>query len=293
MNPARCLWSVSLGMLFLLSAATDASAGANDPVRAPDAGAGLLSLRTLGAVAIQEGAGAEAVSEYDLAGPYFLRSADPVPLGEIELKLFYGFDKPEDGSEEHEVEFVLEWGIAEDLEFILEVPVTIGEGKIEGNGDIAEFGFHIRHWKESGALPAFATRHLIRIPTGYHSDGIDYMARGLVTRTLVSDSLRLHFNPYLNVVNGNLDDDTRRFQYGAAIGVDYRLSDAWLLIADYQFRSGDEEGVGGQHLLEFGADWTIAPDQKISFQTEFDIDGDGHGTEFGFRLGYIVTLENG
>lgn len=134
---------------------------------------------------------------------------------------------------------MLEWGIAPDIEFILEVPVILGEGKLEGNGDIAEFGFHIRHWKESDGMPAFATRHLIRIPTGYHSDGVDYLLRGLFTKTLVPDSMRLHFNPFLETINGNLEDDTRRFQWGAAIGIDYRMSDDLVLIADYQHFSSE------------------------------------------------------
>lgn len=288
------MYPAGLCVLLLSWAAADTSAGANDAARSANAATRLLSLRASDAVTgFQEPNDAEAAGEYDLAGPYFLRSADPVPPGELELKFIYGFQNSADNSDQHEVEFELEWGIADDLEFILELPVTLAEGGVEGNGDIEELGFHIRHWRESGSRPAFATRHLIRVPTGYHSDGVDYLARGLFTKTLVPDTLRLHCNPYLKSVNGNLDDDTRRFQYGAAIGVDYRLSDTVLLIADYQYRSGAEEGVGGQHLVEFGADWTLGPNRKLGLQTEFEIDGDSHGTDFGLHISYIVTLETG
>lgn len=227
---------------------------------------------------------------WTLDGPYFLRSADPLEAGELELKFIYGFETSSDEGDEHEVEFVLEWGMIEDIEFILEVPVTLGEGKVEGNGDIAEFGFHTRFWRESGWVPAFAMRNLIRIPTGYESDGVDYIGRGLLTKTIVPDTMRLHFNPFLKSINGNLEEDTRRFQWGAVIGVDYRVSDDLVLIADYQNRSSEEEGVRNQHGLELGADWEFAPEQILAFQTEFGLDGDSHGTDFGFRISYIIEL---
>lgn len=226
-----------------------------------------------------------------LSGPYFLRSATPEEVGEAELKFIYGYEKPSHGEEEHEFEFVFEWGVAEDLEFILELPVTLGEGRVEGNGDITQLGFHIRHWREDGLMPAFATRHLLRIPTGYHSNGVDYLLRGLFTKTLVPGSVHLHFNPFLKSLNGNLEEDTRRFQWGAAIGFDYRLRDDLILIADYQHVSSEEYGARNQHSLEFGADWEIAEDRMLGFQTAFGIDGDDHGSDFEARISYIIELD--
>ncbi len=130
--------------------------------------------------------------------------------------------------------------MAPDIEFIVEIPVTVGDGKVKGNGDIEELGFHIRHWEESDGMPAFATRHLVRVPTGHRSSGVDYLARGLFTKTLVEDSMRLHFNPFLKTVDCSLDDGTRRLQWGAAIGIDYRVNDDLFLIADYQNFSSEE-----------------------------------------------------
>ncbi len=225
-----------------------------------------------------------------LDGPYFLRSADPLEAGELELKFVYGYEKAE-SDEEQEFEFVLEWGLAEGHEFILEIPVELGEGKVKGNGDIAEFGFHSRIWDEDGSMPAFSMRNLIRIPTGYESDGVDYIGRGLFTSTLVPGSLRLHFNPFLKSINGNQGEDTRNFQWGAALGFDYRVNDDLLFIMDYQNFSSDEEGVGRQQSLEIGGDWEFTEDQKIGFQAEFELDGDGHGADFGAKISYIVELD--
>ncbi|MGD2111662.1 MAG: hypothetical protein PVI86_19985, partial [Phycisphaerae bacterium] len=194
---------------------------------------------------------------WTLDGPYFLRSADPIEVGEIELKFIYGYEKEED-DEEHEVEFELEWGVMENVEFIFAVAAEVGEGKVEGNGDIEEIGFHIKHWEEDGWLPAFATRHLVRIPTGYRSDGVDYLARGLFTSTLIPDKLRLHFNPWAKSINGNREDNERHFRCGAAIGIDYRVNEDLIVIADYQANSSEVFGESYQHAIEFGADWEFA-----------------------------------
>lgn len=281
------------GVLSMPTAAQDHHAFSDD---APYS----LSLRSAPGLSLSDGrpgrlqneGGASAEDEgVVLSGPYFLRSAHPEAPGDLELKFIYGFETSSSGGDEHEVEFVLEWGMMEDVELILELPVTLGEGRVEGNGDITEFGLHIRHWRETDALPAFATRHLLRFPTGYHSDGIDYLLRGLLTKTLIPDALRLHFNPFLKSVNGNLDRDTRHLQWGAALGFDYQVSEDLLLIADYQNFGSAEKGESSQQSLEFGADWGFAPHKKLAFQTEFEIDGDSNGTDFGVRISYIIELD--
>lgn len=228
---------------------------------------------------------------WTLDGPYYLRSADPLEVGELELKFIYGYERDSGEEEEHEIEFVLEWGVMENNELILEIPVTIGDGKVEGNGDITEFGLHTKFWDEHDGWPAFAMRNLIRIPTGYHSDGVDYLARGLFTWTLIPNTMRLHFNPFAKSVNGNKEDDTRDFQCGAAIGFDYRFNDDLLVIVDYQNFASEEEGHRTQQSLEIGADWEFAEDRILGLQTEFELDGDGHGPDFGARISYIVELE--
>ena len=252
-----------------------------------------LSLRTTGqdlGLRFQEGGGGGESMSMDLTGPYYLRSADPAEAGEVEVKFIYGFTKEDDG-EEHEVEFVLECGLTEDVEFILEAPFVIGDGAVEGNGDITELGFHVRHYTGTGSIPSIATRHLVRIPTGYHSDGVDYYGRALMTWTLVQDSLRLHFNPFLKSINGNMEDDTRRFQWGAAIGIDFWATDNLRLVADYKNFSSESYGVGNQHSIELGADWEIGEGRSIGLQTEFGVDGDDYGTDFGFRIAYIAELQ--
>ncbi len=231
----------------------------------------------------------EQSESWDLVGPYFLRSADPEAPGELELKFIYGYETESDGSE-HEFEFVLEWGMAENWEFIFEVPVILGEGRVEGNGDISFLGFHTRFWEESGWLPALAMRNSIRVPTGYHSSGVDYTARGLITKSIIPGVLRAHANPFLTTIGGHIDEDVRRFQWGAVIGVDYRVNDDLLLIADYQNLSSKVVGQRNDHLLELGADWEFAEDQTLGFSTVFGLDGDESGLDWGMKISYIIEF---
>lgn len=227
---------------------------------------------------------------WTLDGPYFLRSADPEPPGVLDLKLVYGFETSSDEEDEHEVEFVVEWGMAKDIEFILESEVEVGDGKVEGNGDISRLGLHTRFWEEDGWLPAFAMRNLVRVPTGYESDGVDYLGRGLFTKTIIPDTLRAHFNPFILSINGNLEEEDRHLRWGAALGVDYRVNDDLLFIADYMHQSSEEEGARNQHSLELGADWEFAEGQELGLQSEFELDGDESGPNFGCRISYILEI---
>jgi len=225
-----------------------------------------------------------------LSGPYFLRSADPVPPGEMQLKFNFGYEKESRGGEDFEFEFVLEWGIAQNWEFIFEMPFEVFDGNVQGNGDVAEFGFHTYLWDEQDWMPAFAVRNLIRIPTGHDSKGFDYLLRGLFTHSL-TDGMRLHINPYATFLNGNIGHHDRNFLWGIAIGVDYQYSDDLLLIADYQNKHEGEEGTSNQHMLELGADWDIGDNQTIGFNTSFELDGDSHGDNFIAKISYIIELE--
>ena len=226
-----------------------------------------------------------------IAGPVFLRTTEPVAPGEVELKFVGRYGQPSSGSdEEWQFDFVAEWGIAENWEFILEVPVHLGDGRVEGNGDIGEFGFHTKLWDEGDWAPAFAVRNLIRIPTGYHSNGVDYQLRGLFSKTCIPDKVHWHLNPWLRTVDGNNNPDARNFQYGAAVGFDYKVCDTVKMIADYQYARGENEGEEQDHLVELGFDWSLAEDRMLGLSGTIGVDGNDSGDDFTVGVSYIVKL---
>lgn len=252
-----------------------------------------LDVRTDAAAMQDAGVGTvhSGVDEGVLSGPYFLRSADPEPLGELELKFIYGYATGGGEDGEHELEFVLEWGILQNIEFILEVAGIVGDGGIEGNGDIEAIGFHVKFWDEDGWIPAFATRSLMRLPTGYHSSGVDSMFRGLFTKTLIDGSMRLHVNPFLTLLEGSINDNAGDYEWGIAVGIEHRCSDNLIAIIDYQYRDQDEGDES--HFLELGADWSFADHEKLAFGTVFDLGSDDNGPDWEFKISYIYSFDVG
>lgn len=229
--------------------------------------------------------------EWDIVGPIRLRSADPEPTGELELKNIFDYGTSSDGTDDDiEYKFEVEWGFAPNHELIFEVPVQMGDGGVDGNADI-ELGWHWRLWKEQDLLPAFAVRNYIRVPSGYHSSGVDYELRGLITKSIVPDKFRLHLNPFLKSVNGDNEEDHRYFQWGVIAGADYRVMDNLVLNVDYVHETSETNGHRNQHTLEVGADWHFAEHQSLGFVTRAGLDGDDDGENWGFAISYIYEFD--
>ena len=226
---------------------------------------------------------------WDLAGPYHLRSADPEDLGGLEFKNIFGWSTSKGEDDDFEYEFELEWGFARNHELIFEVPVELGDGRVEGNGDV-ELGWHWRLWEEQDWIPAFAMRNYLRLPTGDGSSGVDYEWVGLITKSVIPGKLRLNLNPFVKSVNGDNEEDARHFLWGASLGADYRLSDDLVLVGLYRYESGELEGTRDNHSLEFGADWSISEHQEIGFGLEVGLDGDDHGPALGATISYILSF---
>lgn len=229
--------------------------------------------------------------DWEIQGPVFLRSATPEETGEIVVKNIFGWEHNREGSEEdrdeYEYELEVEWGVAENHELIFELPFQVGEGDVDGNGDLT-LGWHWRLMKEEGSRPAFAIRNYLRLPTGSHSNGVDYELRGLITKTITPDCTRLHLNPFAKSVNGDNEPEARHFQWGAAVGIDHRLNDHLLLIADYIYSNGEEEHTRDNHEGELGLDWEIDERQSLGIAATTSLDGDTHEPAFGAKISYML-----
>lgn len=227
---------------------------------------------------------------WEINGPVFIRSANPEPPGEVAIKNIFEWSTTKGGGDDDlEYELEIEWGVVEDHELIFEAPFELGDGHVEGNGDLT-VGWHWRLWKEHDGLPAFAMRNFVRLPTGLDSSGVDYEWRGLFTKTLVHGETRLHFNPFVASINGDNNEKARPFRWGAALGVDQWLSDDVLFIADYVYSNGENENTRDNHTAEFGIDWRFTDHQKLSIATEIGLDGDSNGPSFGARVSYSMFI---
>ncbi|MCK6486456.1 MAG: hypothetical protein L6R00_20255 [Phycisphaerae bacterium] len=227
---------------------------------------------------------------YELAGPYHLRSAAPEPPGELVIKNIFGWSTARDGSDDDaEYELEIEWGIVPNHELIFEVPVEMGDGSVTGNGD-AEVGWHWRLWEEKDWVPAFGMRNFVRLPTGVDSSGVDYEWIGLITKSIVPGTLRFNANPFIKSVNGDNEPDARHFLWGGSLGLDWRVRDDLILVGLYRYEAGEIEGTRDNHTLELGADWKIAEHHKVGFATEIGLDGDSNGPALGAKFSYMISF---
>jgi hypothetical protein len=249
-----------------------------------------------------------AESSWEIQGPISLRSADPTPPGVLRIKntfgwvttdnddgddddFFFGDDDDHDGDDDdHFVyELVVEWGIAQDHVLLFELPFELGDGRVDGNGDLT-VGWHWRLWEEHDGMPAFAMRNSLRFPTGVDSNGVDYEWKGLITHTLIHEQTRAHVNPFVRWVDDENHEYADDFQWGALVGIDHKLRDDLLLIVDYKYSYGEYEESEDHHAAEIGLDWTIASNQVIGIAAEFALDDNDHAPEFGARVSYVYSF---
>jgi hypothetical protein len=169
-----------------------------------------------------------------------------------------GYDE---GDDEFKYGLFLDYGIAPMHQLLFELPVDIGDGGTDGNGDV-RFGWHWQLLKETDCAPSIAMRNYVRLPTGYQSSGVDYELRGLFTKS-VSDCVRIHANPFLKSVNGDNTEDVRYFQWGGVFGADWRITDKLDLVFDYVVETSEVEELRCQHSVDAGFSFEVAPHHKI------------------------------
>lgn len=169
----------------------------------------------------------------------------------------------------------LKYGITDTFYAELELlPLTLGQGGDQGNGDIALQLFK-ELWKEGDAYPAMGLWGEMRIPSGQGSSGVDVELAGALTKT-VAPHLRVHFNGFLMSANGSRggDDDERRpFQWGAGPGVDYSFSDDTIATVNYLNRCSEDEGEPNENVIEFGLAQRLAPNQHLKLAVDVGVDG--------------------
>ena len=228
---------------------------------------------------------------YGIGGPWRLRSADALKPGQLSIRNEFNWTTGyRSGDDETTYLLTLDYGIAPMHHITIETTtIDLGDGGVNGNGDI-RIGWHWQLLKEDDLTPAFALRNYIRIPTGYESSGVDYELRGLFSKS-VADHVRLHFAPFLKSVNGDNIEDVRYFQWGAAIGTDWKITDKLDLVVDYVHETSQTEDWRNQHSLDAGFVFEVAPGHRIGINGRAGLDGDGVNGDWGAGIFYTIALD--
>lgn len=228
---------------------------------------------------------------YGIGGPWRLRSADALSPGTMSIRNEFNWSTGyQSGDDEAGYAISIDYGIAPMHHITLETTsVDVGDGGVNGNGDI-RLGWHWQLLKEDDWKPSFALRNYIRIPTGYESSGVDYELRGLLSKS-VADHVRIHFAPFLKSVNGDNIEDVRYFQWGAAFGSDWKISEKLDLVVDYVHETSQTEGLRNQHSLDAGFIYEIAKGHKVGINGRVGLDGDGVNGDWGAGVFYTIGLD--
>jgi len=242
-----------------------------------------------------------AKSGFDLLGgeTFNVTDASPFETGAWDLRLAVRWTESGRTNEGEDdvwtVQPVLVWGVAENWEASLTVPITHVDNfgdKIDGHYD-TYFGLLWRLKDQEDCWPAIALASNLRIPTSNDSNGLDWELRLVLTNEYDS-GIRSHFNIWGTTVNHDNYPDARDFQYGAVVGLDGPLGDDGTLrwVTDWMYRISDQDGNGGQNIGEAGLQWQINECNKLGFSLQLALDHAESTSNHGAAVTYAYTIRN-
>lgn len=221
-----------------------------------------------------------------------LEDGQPGDPGSIELQVQTGWQT---SSGEHdpfsllnELQFNLDGSeFLRNTQLTLGVPVEMGLGGVDGNADL-EFGWQQRWIKEDGNMPTIATLAQMRIPSGYHSSGVDGTLTGIIAKDLGPGTMYL--NAFATTANGDNIEELRHFQWGFRGGYKWRISEEWAFIADYLNQSSEEEGHANTNALEMSGEWHVNEHLTIGPGIIIGLDDNEETPNFGAGMRMMISF---
>lgn len=167
------------------------------------------------------------------------------------------------------------------------VPVTMGLGGVDGNGD-AVLEWKQRWVAEEGAMPTLATVIDLRLPTGYQSSGIDGTLTGVIAKDFGPGTMI--FNGFAKTANGDNLDELRHFQWGFRAGYKWRISDSFALIGDYLHQSSEEEGHSNVNSLQLSGEYHVNEHMTIGPGISIGLDDNEETPNFGAGVRILFSF---
>lgn len=243
----------------------------------------------------QEEAGGSEHDEYgylEVSSFFNIREANAnVEQGEWEFEVPSGWSTGGGGDDDFDVAASLKYGITNDLFVELGVlPINIGDGGDQGNGDIfVELFQQLLH--ENGSwLPAAALWAEMRLPTGDGSSKVDGEFHLNLTKTIVPD-FRAHVEGFVETANGgrgNESEDREHFQWGAGPGFDYQIDEKTIALLNYLYHSREEEGGKGSNVIEIGVARELVEGQHLKLAADIGVDGRDSTPNFGAKVQWSI-----
>jgi len=232
-----------------------------------------------------------------------LEDGQPGQPGEIELELNTGWQTQSGESDPWLLTPEIEWTpkCLPNTQFGVAVPLELLNGGVDGNGDLNVFW--LQRWVQESPChwwPTFSTLNELRVPSGYHSEGVDWTLTGILAKEVGPGTA--YVNAFLRSANGenNIEsggnngafsdalfgtgdegEDRRHFQWGFRFGYKWRITDCFAVITDYIHQSNDLYGHHNQNIGEVSAEWKVTDKLSIGPGVLFTLDGQEENVNFG------------
>ncbi|HUN81135.1 MAG TPA: hypothetical protein VMV81_06440, partial [Phycisphaerae bacterium] len=183
----------------------------------------------------------------------------------------------------------------QNAKFGIDVPLSLGNGGYDGNGDILPvWKQRLIEEEEGNWWPTFSIENELRIPTGYDSSGVDWTMEGVVAKevgcgTAVLNAWLKSANGHNNLEksswwdrsSGDSDEQLRHFQWGFRTGYKWRVTESFALLGSYINQSSDTTGERNQNIGEIAVEWRVTDHLTIGPGIMFGLDGQETTPRFG------------
>ncbi len=214
-----------------------------------------LAIVLAAAAGLAQAASLEALSE---GAPITIDDAETVGIKSLQINVPADFSRLDSGDNQTRLTPELEYGLAQDVQVAVGVPLLFGSADRAGSGNLRTAA----KWKflnEYGWRPAVAAEVVVIAPSGKDSEGVDTALKLLATKSLGGRvTHRMHANLIVEH-NANAAPAERANRQIAVIGYDRRMTPELMVVTDLVYAQGRERGEADR-LVEFGARYRVASD---------------------------------
>lgn len=187
--------------------------------------------------------------------PTTIEDIEPLERGSVEMQGFGRYLRLRGGKDAGETQPRLAWGIFENTQVEIGTPLLLGEGKVNGNGDV-QVSMLRKFLDSHGAWwPGLALEADVTLPTGTERHGFENRVDAgftiIMTKHVGSQGFHLNAG-YDWTDDESEEEDLRRGILSIVVGHHIPLTDRLVLVSDVVWRQADEKETSDICLFETG-----------------------------------------
>ena len=188
--------------------------------------------------------------------PTVIEDIEPTDRGSVELQAYGRYLRQREEENAGEAEFRAVWGVLDKTQLEIAVPLLLGEGTANGNGDV-QISVLRKLWdnRKGAWWPGAALEADVRLPTGVERVGfmnrVDPGLTAVMMRSVGPNTF--HLNAGFDWTGDKSEEERlRSLAWIIAAGHHISLTEWLVLVSDVVWRQADDEGVEDKWLFETG-----------------------------------------